>query len=338
MKFKDKLRKELSDLLGLQKVILFSSCRNALYTLLRSLNLKENDEVIVQSFICSTLPMAIKAAGGKVVLAEVDEKTFNLSLDDLRKKITNNTKVVIFVHTYGNPSGIQEVQQLCKEHNLILIEDIAQALGASYCGKLAGTFGDFTVYSFTKQLINIGGGALLSNHNLSKVRRLRDKLDMEKELKLIEYPKRLITSLYETRAFFLSKILIDLARKKAMKFKVALNLDPHFNCNNIEAYLASTQIKSLKKKIRKRMNNYNYIKAKVRTQQIDSLSISSHTYLSFIFPNQETRNQVIKKNFLFLPPWKGTELSKKLIFVPNNPNFSKRKLNSFINIYKKALK
>lgn len=327
-----KLEKELSIYLGLKNTVLFSSCRNALYTLLLSLNLKESDEVIIQSFICDSLPNAIRTAGGKPVLVEVDEETFNLSPELVKKNINRNTKAVIFVHTYGNPSGILEIKEICDKNNLILIEDIAHALGASYDGKLAGTFGDYAVYSFTKQMVNFGGGALITNKEITESVKLREKLD--KKSSFLVYLKRLMASLYEAKAFFLSKILIDVASKRA-NLKLANALDTHFNCSKIEAWLTLKQMKSLKINIMKRKRNDSLIRSLVKTQKIKKRADSSYNYLSFIFMDKERRDKTSKNNFLFLPPWQGSKVSNKLIFVPNNPKFWKRKLMGFVKTYKK---
>ncbi len=332
-KYKKILIKRLSKVLGLKNTVLFSSCRNALCVLLLSLKLKENDEVIVQSFICDSLPNAIKEAGGKPVLVEVNKKTFNLDLNLVKKMINKNTKAIIFVHTYGNTRGIKEIKKLCDEHDLILIEDIAHALGASYKGKLAGTFGDYAIYSFTKQMINFGGGAIITNENVDKINEI--KKTFVNKTSILTYPKRLFASLYETRAFFFSKILIDFARKKK-DLKITNNLDSHYECNELEAYMVLKQLKNLKKMLFKRNRNHCLLlKNKVRTQKTDPGS--SHNYLSFVFNTKKERDLMVEKSKLSLPPWPGSEISDKISFVPNNPEFGKRNLKKLIIDYKKTI-
>ncbi|MBS3165668.1 aminotransferase class I/II-fold pyridoxal phosphate-dependent enzyme [Candidatus Woesearchaeota archaeon] len=336
-KYKQQLEQELSTYLGVKNTVLFSSCRNTLYTLLLSLKLKKKDEVIIQSFICDSLPMAIEKAGATAIKVEVDPDTFNLSTNLVEKKINNNTKVIIFVHTYGNPTGITEIKALCEKHKLILIEDIAHALGASFNGQLAGTFGDYAVYSLTKQMVNIGGGALLTNNNVYEVKLIRDR--NRQKPAWLDYPKRLIASLYETRAFFLSKLVIDYVRKKA-DLKLANALSPHFYCTDIEAYLALHQLSSIKNKMARRKENYRLLKNillnDLIVQNINEEAHSSYNYLSLIFPDEEQRDLAVKKHFLFLPPWPGSKISKKIIFIPNNPNFNRKKIDSFAQAYIKS--
>jgi len=328
-----RLELALSRFVGVKNALLFSSCRNALYTLIKSLELKETDEVLVQSFICDSLPMAIEKAGAKPILIEVNEETFNLDSRIVEEAINENTRAVLFVHTYGNPSGIEEISGLCKKHNLILIEDIAHALGASCNGKAAGSFGDYTIYSLTKQMVNFGGGALLTNRNLRGIIELRDE-EKNKPVRL-NYPKRFMASLYETRAFFLSKLLIDFVRKRA-DLKLANLLSSHFYCTKIEAYFALRQLTNLPNTILLKRKNYDYLKKYVNTQRIEG--DSSFNYLSLVFPDKKTRDLALKKHFLFLPPWDGSTISERLIFIPNNPQFTRKELNSIVNVYNKVYK
>ncbi|MEW5896137.1 MAG: aminotransferase class I/II-fold pyridoxal phosphate-dependent enzyme [Nanoarchaeota archaeon] len=334
MNIKQKLEKELSSFLGLKNAVLFGSCRNALYTLLLSLKLKETDEVIVQSFICESVIGAARRAGARPVLVDVNEKTFNLDYKLVEKNIHKNTKAIIFVHTYGNPSGISEIKQLCEKYNLILIEDIAHALGASYGGKLAGTFGDYAVYSFTKQMVNFGGGAVITNQDVQAIRDLRDSFQSRPSS--LVYIKRLFASLYETRAFFISKVMIYLVKKKE-DLKLTNSLDQSFECSRLEAYFALRQINCLKDNIQKRKRNFFYLNKKIVAQIVVKDAESSFNYLSFIFPSGVERNKALKNNFLFSPPWSGSAISERIAFVPNSPQFTRRKLDSFWNAYHKNL-
>ncbi|MBI2151823.1 aminotransferase class I/II-fold pyridoxal phosphate-dependent enzyme [Candidatus Woesearchaeota archaeon] len=331
--YKLELEKYLANYLGLKYTVLFSSCRNALYTLLLSFNLKSDDEVMIQDFICDSLPRAVKLAGGKVVSVPVDEETFNLTAKEVKKRINKNTKAIIFVHTYGNPSGIKEIAELCKKHKIILIEDIAHALGAKYDGKLAGTFGDYAVYSFTKQMVNLGGGALITNRDVEKIKILKEQLNRPAS-KLIKL-KRLFASMYESRAFFISKIMIDLARKKS-NLKQSNDLDSHYECSNLEARMVLSQIKNLEKDIIKRKENYNFIKDKCKTQKIETKSESGYNYLVQIFQDKEKRDMFLRKNNSFLKPWPNSNVSEILTFVPNSPNFSKNEISSLFNVNRES--
>jgi len=330
MSYKNKVKKLISKELNVKNVVLFSSCRNAFYFLIKSLNLGFNDEVIIQKFICDSLPIAVKQAGAKSILVEVNKDTFNLDIEKVKSNINENTKAIFFVHTYGNSIGINEIKKLCQEKGILLIEDIAHAYGSSLNGVKAGTFGDYAVYSFTKQMVNFGGGALISNKDVSNVVELRDS--MKVGAGLFVYLKRFMASLYETRAFFVSKLLIDFV-SGSDDLKLTNVLDKHNHCIGIEAFFAYMQLKNIKKVIEKKKQNYLMLRGKVKTQRMGENS--SFNYLSFFFDNKDLRDDAISNSFLFLPVWKNSVISDNLAFVPNSVDFSRKKLKKFVNFFNK---
>jgi 8-amino-3,8-dideoxy-alpha-D-manno-octulosonate transaminase len=122
------------------------------------------DEVIVPAFTYIATVEGALLAGALPIFAEMDE-TLCISPEGLRKAITPKTKAVVLVHMCGSMAKIEEIVQICQEHNIILIEDTAQGLGASYKGKPAGTFGKVGTFSFDFfKIITCGeGGAVITN-------------------------------------------------------------------------------------------------------------------------------------------------------------------------------
>ncbi len=338
MNSKKQLKQKLKEATGTKNTLLFSSCRNALFTLCKSLNFKKEDEVIVQDFICDSLPWAIEKAGAKVIRAQVNKDTLNLDIESIKSHITKNTKAILFVHTYGNPSGISEVTRFCKEQNILLIEDIAHALTATENKQFVGSFGGYAVFSLTKQLVGFGGGAILSNHSLEKAKELQGENTNSADL--LEYPKRLVASMYETRAFKPSKILIDIARKNA-DLKMTNALSPQSFCSKIEAFVAKKQIAKLPSRIKRRKRNYLYLSKKLTTnalQVIKKNAESSFNYIALKFPDEKTRDAALKNHKLFLPPWPNSSVSNTLIFIPNNPYWNNKDLETIATAYNKAFK
>ncbi|MCG2691908.1 aminotransferase class I/II-fold pyridoxal phosphate-dependent enzyme, partial [Microgenomates group bacterium] len=139
---------------------LVNAGRSALYLGLKSLNLHSGDEVLYQGFTCAVVPQAIIKAGAKPV--SVNCLNFNLDVHDLLKKISSRSKALIIQHTFGNPDDLKAIIKICGQHQLVLIEDCAHALGAKYQGKPIGSFGDMTVLSFgrDKVISSVFGGAL----------------------------------------------------------------------------------------------------------------------------------------------------------------------------------
>lgn len=133
--------------MGVSHALAVTSGTAALRVALAALDIGPGDEVITQSFTFVATVEAIIEAGATPVCAEIDT-TFNLDPDDLRKRITSNTKAVIAVHMLGTPARLPEIQAICRERNLVLIEDAAWGCGGSLGGKPLGTWGEMGTFSF----------------------------------------------------------------------------------------------------------------------------------------------------------------------------------------------
>ncbi|MBM3301948.1 MAG: DegT/DnrJ/EryC1/StrS family aminotransferase, partial [Deltaproteobacteria bacterium] len=136
----------------------------ALKVALSALGIGPGDEVITQGFTFIATFEAIIEAGAVPIPAEIDE-TLNMAPADFENKITEKTKAVIPVHMLGSPARIQEVIQIAKRHNIKVIEDTAQALGAAVGGKKLGTWGDAGTFSFDfyKTVTTGEGGMVITN-------------------------------------------------------------------------------------------------------------------------------------------------------------------------------
>lgn len=170
-----KLENKLARKLGVSKTYTIGSGREALYLILKSLNLDKGDEVILQSFTCMVVVNSINWNDLKPVYVDSDD-TFNLDAEKLEAKINSKTRVVIIQHTFGIPAEVEKIKKICHKHGVILIEDCAHALGAMVDGKQVGTMGDFGFYSFgrSKVISAVSGGAIIVN-----TEKYRDSLEKE---------------------------------------------------------------------------------------------------------------------------------------------------------------
>jgi 8-amino-3,8-dideoxy-alpha-D-manno-octulosonate transaminase len=141
-----------------------TSGTTALMTSLAAMGIRAGDEVITQGFTFVATFEAIIESGAVPVPAEIDE-TLNLDPADFERKITEKTKAVIPVHMLGSPARIQEIIEIARRHNLKVIEDTAQAVGAAVGGKKVGTWGDAGTFSFDfyKTLTTGEGGMVVTN-------------------------------------------------------------------------------------------------------------------------------------------------------------------------------
>jgi len=162
--FQGKVRKfeeRVAELSGVPYALAVNSGTSALFIALAALGIGPGDEVIVPGFTFVASISSIVYAHAVPVLAEIDQ-TFNLDPDDVRRKITPRTKAIMVVHMMGNPARMDELRAIADEHDLYLIEDCAQAFGASYKGRAIGTLGHVGTFSFNVyKTITAGDGGLI---------------------------------------------------------------------------------------------------------------------------------------------------------------------------------
>jgi dTDP-4-amino-4,6-dideoxygalactose transaminase len=150
----------------------------ALHLALAALNIGAGDEVITVCNTYAATAFAISYVGARPVFVDVDQKTFNLNVAEVARKITPRTRALLPVHLYGQPVEIEPLLELARQHNLFVVEDDAHAHGATYHGKKVGSFGDIGCFSFypSKVLGAYGDGGALTTNNAqlyARVKQLR---------------------------------------------------------------------------------------------------------------------------------------------------------------------
>lgn len=163
--YHERFEKAFKDYLGVKFAIALPSCTSAIHLALASLGIGPGDEVIVPdiTWIGSSAP--ISYVGATPVFADIDEKTWCLSVDSFEKLITSKTKAVIPVDLYGGMPDMDKICEVAKQHGITVIEDAAEAIGAEYKGRKAGSCGEIGVFSFhgSKTLTTGEGGILITN-------------------------------------------------------------------------------------------------------------------------------------------------------------------------------
>lgn len=164
-------QKELEDYLGVKHVIPCANGTDALQIALMALDLKEGDEIITSDFTFAATVEIIHLLKLKAVLVDVDYDTFTIDTEKIKAAITDKTKAIIPVHLFGQCANMEEILKIAKEHQLYVVEDNAQAIGADYTFsdgsvKKSGTMGTLGTTSFfpSKNLGCYGdGGAIFTN-------------------------------------------------------------------------------------------------------------------------------------------------------------------------------
>ncbi|MEA3344310.1 MAG: DegT/DnrJ/EryC1/StrS family aminotransferase [Patescibacteria group bacterium] len=154
----------------------FNSGRSSLIAILDALEIKENDVIFIQAFTCNAAVNPILQKKAKPIFVDIDE-TLNLDPKNLEQKIISERnkgktlKAIMVQHTFGHPAQVDKIIEIAQKNNLILIEDCAHSLGAKYKGKLCGTFGDISFFSFGRDKIIssvFGGITTTNNTNFAK--------------------------------------------------------------------------------------------------------------------------------------------------------------------------
>lgn len=167
----------VADACGAAHGVAVSSCTTALHLALLCAGVGPGDEVVVPSMSFIATANAVVHTGATPIFAEVDGATFNLDVDDVRRRVTPRTKAVIVVHQLGLPADIRGFAQLAQERGLRLVEDAACAIGSTYGGRPIGSHGDLVCFSFhPRKLLTTGDGGMVltgSAEHAARMRRLR---------------------------------------------------------------------------------------------------------------------------------------------------------------------
>jgi dTDP-4-amino-4,6-dideoxygalactose transaminase len=199
------------------EIFFFNSARGALSFLLMQLDNIEKSEIITQAFSCLVVPNAIKFAGYKPIYIDIDE-TYNLDIENLKRKINERTRAIIIQNTFGIPAKIDEILEIAHQNNILVIENLTHSLGAKYKGKYLGNFGDFALLSFNRNKVisSIIGGALVVN-NKNFLEKIKNSYELLPEPSQKEIQKIIFTGkvLYEAKKNynFLTKLYLKFLRK-----------------------------------------------------------------------------------------------------------------------------
>lgn len=304
----------------------FSSGRAGLYFLLKSLDLKPEEEVLTQAFTCVAVPNSIIWSGLRPVYVDVDKSSYNLDVVDVKKKLSARTRAIIIQHTFGIPGPIDATLKLAKENNLVVIEDCAHALGAKHKNKNVGSYGDVSFFSLGRDKVvsSVFGGVVTTNN--SKIAQRLELFETgltpppkEFVAKQLLYPilyaislplYPILFGLLFVRVASLLKVLTPavLSEEKEAQRPVMIS----YSFSPLLALLAMNQLRKLS-----RFNNHRVGLAKVYQQGLGGLPLASGaTYLRFphVVKNKKRALDKAKKMGVYLGDWYDNA-----VYPANNP-------------------
>ena len=239
--------KEFAAYINVKNCVGVASGLDALTMSLLVLDLPAKSEVIVPSNTYIATVLSILNSGHTPVLVEPDMATYNIDPQRIEDTITSKTRAIMVVHLYGKPCEMDPIMDICKRHNLFLIEDCAQAHGAEYKGKKVGSFGDMAAFSFypTKNLGCLGDGGALVTNNIDYSRRAGMIRNYGSEKKYYNEYQGINSRLDEVQAAFLRiklKFLDQIITHKRMLAKTYMEgisenyIVPNLNPDTFDVY------------------------------------------------------------------------------------------------------
>lgn len=368
------LEKQFAKLFGPEYfAIAVNSGRSAQYLILKALEVGRGDEVAIQAFTCVSVPNSVIWNRARPLYIDVDE-TINISPDDLERKITRETKAVIVQHTFGIPSKIDAIKSIAKNNEIYFIEDCAHSLGAKYKGKMVGSYGDISFFSFGRDKIisSVFGGMILTKDKdlFNKIAKLRDDLAEPSRIWILQqllHPIlfKIILPVYN---FNVGKLLLVVLQKLSILSKAIYEKEKYTKRPSIFpakmpgglAILALNQLRKLKRYNEKRVNIANYYLNKLSKLKLDVIiGAEGSIYLRFpvIINKPNTLYLYARKNKILLGDWykdiisplkecriamyeKGScpeaeKYAAKVINLPTYPTMSKKDVDEVVDLIKK---
>lgn len=185
-----KFEKEFAEFLGVADTVALNSGTDALIHALQSFGIGVNNEVIVPAFSFISTASSVRWVGAVPKFVDINEKDFTIDSDRLESAINLKTMAIIPVHLFGHPAPMKNILEIARRHNLFIIEDAAQSIGAAIDDKLSGTLGDAGCFSFSsnKPLAAFGNGGTLVFKDASFTKRVRIVSSYGARYHYVDYP------------------------------------------------------------------------------------------------------------------------------------------------------
>lgn len=260
----EEFEKCIADYVGAKYAVAVSNGTAALHIACMAAGIKEGDEVITTPITFAASANCVLYCGATPVFADIKADSYNIDPEDIKRKITKKTKAIIAVHFTGQPCEMDEIHEIAKIHNLIVIEDAAHALGADYKENRVGSLSDLTTFSFhpVKHITTGEGGMVTTN-----IKELYDKL-----------------ILYRTHG--ITRNITKMQKNEGAWYYEQLDLGYNYRITDLQCALGISQLKKLdgfierRKEIAKRYNEaFKDIQGLVLPKQINGCNNSWHLYV-----------------------------------------------------------
>lgn len=325
----EEFEKQFAKFCNAKYAVSVSSGTTALFLALKQLGIKNGDEVIVPSFSFVATASTVSMCGAKPVFVDVNEKNFTIDPNDIEKKITKKTKGILPVHLFGHPADMNKIMKIAKQHSLFVLEDAAQAHGASYRGKKIGSIGNAACFSFypSKNLTVCGDGGMITSNDsdfINKIKILRN---------------------HGRKKGYLHTILGYNFRLNEIQAGIGLNRLKYLSKNNLlRRKIAHTYDSELSESIEKpkeeSWGTHVYHQYSILTNMRDKLQkyLTKNNISSSIFYPIPIHKQPMYKNQNRIKLPVSEKLSSKILSIPIFPTMTKKEQKFVINAINKFVK
>ena len=337
----NKFEEELAEYVGTKNAAALSAGTAAIHMAFKALDVKKGDIVFCSDLTFSATANPITYQNATPVFIDSEKETWNMDPNALEKAFEKypHPKAVIVVHLYGTPAKIEEIRKICEKHEVPLVEDSAESLGATYKGKQTGTFGKYGIYSFNgNKIITTSGGGMLISEDEEKIAKVR---------------------------FWATQ-----AREKARHYEHK-EIGYNYRMSNIVAGIGRGQLKVLDLRIKQKTEIYNRYKeafkdmTDIKMQPIPENTMPNH-WLSVITIKEDSKVKPLdimvaleKENIESRPVWKPMHMqpvfekcdfikvadepvSKELfetgVCLPSDTKMTKEEQDKIVNIIKNLWK
>jgi len=302
--------------LGRKHCVSVSSATDALHFSLIAHGIGPGDEVLVTDFSWISSASCVDMVGATPVFCDINLDTYQMSLDSVQRMYSDRVKAIVYVHLFGAMEDTTALQAFCKEHNILFIEDAAQALGSSLDGVRAGTIGDCSIFSFNSNKviagINGGGVVLTDDSNIAKRLKMIRRHGKDKTFDILGYNSRM----YVLNARIIEQRMKSMEQNQTKRQSIAHQYNSAFANlpvitpkvtngldNNYHKYVIRFEDKDTRKRVKNALNasihyetplsaNNMYNSATIRSDNCTASKAASNTVLSLPIHAWLTDNEI----------------------------------------------
>ena len=308
---------------GAKYAFSFGAGRMAFYAILKAMDIKENDEILLPGYTCVVVPDAVIYCGARPIYVDIDPKNLTIDINKIEEKITSRTKAIVAQHLFASFCDMEAISKIANKYNLKVIEDCAHALGADYKGKKAGNFSDAAFFTTeqTKIITTWMGGMAVTND-----RKLAKKLqEIQNDTPFLEEKmiKKIVSQIVfyhifgNPLTFFFGRYILWALRK--LNFIIS-NVTPeekmckkprHYpvRLSNLQAKIGLGQLRNIHSNIEHRRKIARIYKGKLGELGIKTYDYNNdshnpvHIRYTFLVKNREKLKKVFSENCIELGEW-----------------------------------